>query len=98
MEGAKMGIDAHMQDESGRVLDSVLDPQGLLQNLISQIENDDSSCLRFIDPYGDTIFNVVQMEPLIAELTSATTSAMEKAGAEHGHAVLALSARRNSAY
>ncbi len=31
---------------------------------------DTSACLRFVDPYGNTIFNPMQAEVLAAELTS----------------------------
>lgn len=37
-------------------------------NRILQLATDDGCCLRFIDPYGSTVFNQVQIPALIQEL------------------------------
>ena len=43
-----------------------LDPGGVLPRVLERAPRD-SYCLQFIDPYGDTIFNRLQVSTLIAE-------------------------------
>ena len=52
-----MGIDVRLEDEDGNEEKSVLDPGFDLEKLLPSIEDETSYCLRFIDPYGDTVFN-----------------------------------------
>jgi len=56
-----LGLTVVRQNESGKVIDRIDDSQNLLTDLLP---NDDGSffCLRFIDWYGDTIFNRLQIK------------------------------------
>src|SRR5262249_42097766 len=63
-----MGINLYLQDESGQILESLLDPANMLTALVSEAGTGHSHLIRYIDPYGDTIFNQLQMAPLIEEL------------------------------
>jgi hypothetical protein len=56
-----LGLTVVRQNESGKVIDRIEDPRNLLSALIP---NEDGSffCLRFIDWYGDTIFNRLQIK------------------------------------
>ena len=65
-----MGIDAYRSDENGRELDEVLDGNELLGWLLENAPLESSICLRFIDPYGDTVFNMHQAKQLLSELNN----------------------------
>jgi hypothetical protein len=62
------------EDESGGLIEAHIDgiwlvfemmPQGALEGPLKE-----SFCLQFIDPYGDTTFNQLQIPVLISELKS----------------------------
>ena len=63
-----MGIDAEIapsgRDDAGTVLDS----RSVFAHLLADSSLRESICLRFIDPYGDTVFNSLQMPVLLEEL------------------------------
>jgi len=60
-----MGIDVRVETESGEVQDEVLDDENLTEKLLPDREDATSPCLRFVDPFGDTLFNHIQI-PLVA--------------------------------
>ena len=62
-----MGLDVHWRNEQGGDLGQVPDPQLSLSRHVRSSEWSQTTCLRFIDPYGDTIFNQQQMPVLIRE-------------------------------
>ena len=54
-----------LQDENGNMLsEQVVVPT----NLVSRIGDTRFMCLRFVDPYGDTILNRLQLAPLLEDL------------------------------
>ena len=58
-------IRAVLTDERGTEIGSALDlPSGFLPNTNDQV----FFCLRYIDPYGDTIFNRLQIPLLLKDL------------------------------
>jgi hypothetical protein len=63
-----MGVDLYMENEGGTKLGEVLDPHGLISRVVSLFGNETTTLLRFIDPYGDTVFNQLQIPVLIREL------------------------------
>jgi hypothetical protein len=63
-----MGIDLRWQDERGELLAELLDENGLVESFLPSFEAQDFPCLRFVDPYGDTIFNQIQIPELVSEL------------------------------
>jgi hypothetical protein len=63
-----MPISVEWQDEDGHVLARYEGPD-LHASLFDHAEQD-QVCLRFIDPYGDTTFNQLQVPVLLAELES----------------------------
>ena len=65
-----MGIDAEIQAEDGRSIERLSDDRGSLAKFLVMVDADGSSCLRFIDPYGDTLFNSLQLPVLEAEITA----------------------------
>jgi hypothetical protein len=58
-------IRAIVQDEQGNQLGEALD---FSNALLPSPDDTRFICLRFIDPYGDTIFNRMQMPTVIGEL------------------------------
>lgn len=71
-----MGIDAKLQTEDGRILQEVFDPEDILQRLLP-FNDESSSCLRFVDPYGDTTFNQLQI-PVLHKRTGKCNSKFEE--------------------
>jgi hypothetical protein len=63
-----MGIDVIWQSEFGNKLDSMGDPNSHLPHLLERTDIGSTCCLRFIDRYGDTVFNRYQIPTLIEEL------------------------------
>src|SRR5207245_140253 len=58
----------YLRSESGETLDSCLDPLGLVPKLLRHFDLSGTVCLRFVDPYGDTVFNYLQAPVLLGEL------------------------------
>jgi len=72
-----MGLEIVLQDEHGRLLDSVVDPTNILHRLLPQSNDTDSRCLRYVDWYGDTLFNRQQVDDLLEELQVLLDNARE---------------------
>jgi len=77
-----MGLSVILQDEHGKPLEAAIsDPTNTLHRLLPSHDDHTSNCIRFIDWYGDTVFNYLQMEIFLAEwqkLYSAIKSENEK--------------------
>jgi len=65
-----LGLSVHWRNEQEGDLDQVLDPELSLSRHVRSSDWPQTNCLRFIDPYGDTIFNQRQMPVLIREFQS----------------------------
>jgi hypothetical protein len=73
-----VGIDAKLETERAEPLAEVLDQHNHLAWLLSFPDDERTICLTYIDPYGDTIFNGLQLPILLAELTRASASLSEE--------------------
>lgn len=63
-----MGLTISVVDERGKeVVSPVLDPRNVLRSLLPQEGDESYPLLRYIDPYGDTIFNQAQVAALLEE-------------------------------
>ncbi|MEZ0224407.1 MAG: hypothetical protein ACAH83_07640 [Alphaproteobacteria bacterium] len=63
-----MGINLNLETERGEVLQSLLDPEGTMARLLSPYCNINVyPMLGSIDPYGDTVFNRIQMGLFLGE-------------------------------
>lgn len=62
-----MGLDVELQDEWGGQIDSVGDPKNLLARLLPINSDPEYVMLSAIDPYGDTVFNGLQMVRFLPE-------------------------------
>src|SRR5438874_70723 len=65
-----MGIEAQIESERGQSLQLLQDPRGYVNWLLSFASLEKTMCLQFIDPYGNTIFNVLQLPHLKRDLES----------------------------
>ena len=66
-----MALTIRLEDEQGQQVDVVFDRRGVLYNLISRTAEPGTSRPRladFIDLYGNTVFNILQMKQLDDEL------------------------------
>jgi hypothetical protein len=66
-----MALTIALEDERGEKRESIHDYDGALLNLVYKTTEDNPRCFRlveFIDPYGDTVFNRLQMPQLNSEL------------------------------
>ena len=84
-----MGINVQHETETDEVLDTLLDPNSLLVRLVTN-EQDEGVCLRFIDSYGDTIFNQAQIPVLIREIHAAIERSTDEEINAHASKVLDL--------
>jgi hypothetical protein len=66
-----MSIDLYMEDEEGTSQGEVLDPEDLTGRIVALAGHQGTVCLRFIDPYGNTVFNQFQIPTLMRELEAA---------------------------
>jgi hypothetical protein len=62
-----MALTIDLIDESGNVLEEIYDPPGFA-DILPSYTDESSQCLRFIDPYGDTVFNTLQIPTFLREL------------------------------
>lgn len=65
-----MGIDARIETERGTCVAELGDPHNRVNWLLSLAILDSTLCLRFIDPYGDTVFNDLQIPVLQSECSA----------------------------
>ena len=73
-----MGITVVLEDDRGNIIDRVEDPPNLLHRLLPNPQDVSFHMLRFIDPYGDTVFNRLQMETFIEEWDKITRAGTEE--------------------
>lgn len=85
-----MGIDARTQGEQGDLIEELLDPKSLVKKILPEYDSEKSVCLRFVDPYGETIFNQVQIPVLLAELETAVRSCQDTETRVHGEKLISL--------
>lgn len=74
-----MGINIELRSESGEVLARIADPKGLVAKVLAGA--DWTRLLRYIDPYGDTMFNRQQAALLVQELGEVQRQADPEAAA-----------------
>jgi len=68
-----------LEDEDGRVVKRLARVH--LTNDDVELASPGSRCVGFIDPYGDTLFNRVQIPALAEELDAIAASSTDEAGA-----------------
>jgi hypothetical protein len=63
-----MGLNLRWEDGRGNRLEEIIDPLDFLGTALFTVDTEGTICLRFIDPYDDTVFNQMQVPVLIEEL------------------------------
>ncbi|MBT9596298.1 MAG: hypothetical protein IV094_09970 [Vitreoscilla sp.] len=71
-----MGIDVALVNERHEPKQEVHDPRQCLTSLATGqwLQLQGSVCLRFVDPWGDTVFNQAQLPVLLSELEQSVAS------------------------
>ena len=83
-----MGINIHLEDERGERLGELPDMDFLVERFLPDAAAQDFPCLRFVDPYGDTVFNQAQITQLVLELERLLAQKQEPEVERHLRAVL----------
>ena len=92
-----MGIDLQWINERGEILEGIPDPRNAVAKIMGAVSDVERSiCLRFIDPYGDTVFNREQMAILCEELHSVSERSLDDDAREHLKNIVELAARAQS--
>ena len=63
-----MGMSIRLETREGKALEEIPDLESLLSHFFPSWDDLTYHFLRYVDPWGDTIFNHLQMEELIFEL------------------------------
>lgn len=63
-----MGLSIVLQTEDGAELRSIEDPKNILYDVLPDYQDPSFECLKYVDPYGDTVFNALQMPVVLHEL------------------------------
>jgi hypothetical protein len=86
-----MSIDLRWEDENGREL-AVVDspPASRFASLIPAAISADYPCLRYVDLYGDTTFNQLQITQLAEDLSQTLLHCQDDATRQHIEAMLVL--------
>ena len=85
-----MGINVRVETEHGDLISQVLDERGLTAALLPQDSASGDVCLPFVDPYGDTVFNQLQVPVLADELERKLGDLPDSPAREHGQRILRL--------
>jgi len=85
-------LTVELRSAQGEVLDRVFD-EGAIARLTQSVDHRSSVCLRFIDPYGNTVFNSTQAAVLSAELNTAKGTVVDREDQERLAAVADLADR-----
>ncbi|MGH9745887.1 MAG: hypothetical protein ACRD59_07235 [Candidatus Acidiferrales bacterium] len=56
------------EDRQGKVIEEIPDLESLLSRFFPSWDDESYHFLRYIDPWGETVFNHLQMDELISEL------------------------------
>ena len=88
-----MGINIAIVTETGHEIELLPDPNNLTKALLLNSPDAGSPCLRFVDPYGDTIFNSLQIPLLIGELEETFSRLSNEEAKVHAANIVALARR-----
>ncbi len=63
-----MGMSIRRENRDGKAIEEIPDLESLLSRFFPSWDDESYHFLRYIDPWGDTVFNHLQMDELISEL------------------------------
>ena len=78
-----MGIDLQWEGEKGDVLGWLPDEHDMVEQIVAASKQENTACLRFIDPYGDTVFNQFQITVFLTELRDVPLEALSEGARLH---------------
>jgi hypothetical protein len=78
-----MGVDARWENGQGTALETFEDPNNLVAQFLPENADVDFPCLRFVDLYGDTVFNQLQLPQLLDELRLLATRQFDPPVQQH---------------
>ena len=73
-----MGLSVVLEDEDGNSVKMVTDPHNLLHELLPTYDDETFICLHYIDWYGDTVFNRLQIPQFLLEWERVKNKAKSK--------------------
>ena len=86
-----MGIDVYLIDENGKVAGTVSDLFNRIPGLVSIMRDPSSThCLQYIDRYGDTVFNALQIDRFLEEWETVESNVFTSEDREMAAAVKTL--------
>ena len=85
-----MGIDARIAPEERGHTRVVSDVRGRFARMLATTSVADTACLRFIDHYGQTIFNALQLPVLLEELETLALASADKEDRLHLEELVSL--------
>ena len=86
-----MTLDVRWEDENGNEKTAVFSPlMSKLASIIAELANSDYPCLRWIDNYGDTTYNQMQLTQLADDLNRLRPRCPDDTTREHLEEILAL--------
>lgn len=88
-----MGIDLQWISERGDVRERVMDEQNLVAEILAASNDKESVCLRFIDLYGDTIFNQLQIPIFLKEVRAVAVGSLSREAIQHREKIIALATK-----
>ena len=71
-------IDFVLQDENGRVIKRPSPDIAFRLSWLPEPSDRRFTCLRFVDPWGDTVFNVYQAKALLEDLNQLTAGSSDQ--------------------
>ena len=75
-----MGINVHVESERGDIISAVYDDRNdLSRAVVGGYFSQMGVCLKYLDPYGDTVFNQLQLAALLEETEAAWRAAQSLA-------------------
>jgi hypothetical protein len=77
-----MSLRITAENERGQFVDEAIDINNHLLALVARGLSEDWKCLGFIDPYGNTTFNKLQIPQVIKELRELQAAATDRADQE----------------
>ncbi len=85
-----MGINVRTETERGEKLSEWEDPRDRTKALLPAFSDSSSYCLRFVDRFGDAVFNQLQIPMLVSEIRRQLKRIEDPSTRNHGEAILRL--------
>lgn len=88
-----MGLIIALEDEQSNRIEGIEDPGNRLHRLLPSADDLTSRVLKYVDWYGDTVFNRLQMDDLLREFQQIRTGAQDGGDKELISRIMVLAER-----